>query len=104
MGEKISPLEERYGHFRFLLKSLATFIAFLTVCTLLKDFWKPIDQVRQLCYDNWWFLPLLFVGFLPIHLIYEVLLVAQQRKLDAKRTKTRIGQKTRFRRPPKRRR
>lgn len=72
MGPPNHPLNQPWGHVRFAAKSFLVFVAITTIVLLFKDVSKPIDQARQLVYDRWWALPLLFAGFLPFYLIFEV--------------------------------
>ena len=82
MEPKPSPLEQPLGLFRFVLKSAVVFGTLLGLGALLKDWSKPIDDARQVIFSVPWGLPLLFGGWLPLHLVYEVLWIRQRDRLD----------------------
>lgn len=79
-------IEEPFGQIRFILKSLLIFVAILGGLDVLSSysdklkFWQ--DDIRK----NPYALPLVFVLFLAVHLIYEVILRTMRRQLEALRS------------------
>jgi hypothetical protein len=79
-------IEEPFGQVRFILKSLLIFVAILGGLDVLSSysdklkFWQ--DDIRK----NTYALPFVFVLFLAVHLVYEVVLRTMRRKLEALRS------------------
>lgn len=72
-----------------MLKSFLVFVTILTIVLAFKDVSKVVDNARLWVYDRWWGAPLMFACFLPLHLVYEVLLLRRGAELDAKRVSKR---------------
>ncbi len=85
-GDEKHALELEFGAIRFLAKSFLVFIAILTIVSLLKDFSEGIQQGMMLMAKRWWALPLLFLCWLPLHLMYDVILLYRRRELEALRS------------------
>lgn len=104
MEEKQSPLEQPFGQIRFVVKSAVVFLGILGLAALLKDFSKPIDEARLLIFSVRWGLPLLFMAFLPLHLVYELIWISHRNRMEKLRKPGRnraaIGAGGRARRRP----
>jgi hypothetical protein len=86
MGEEQSPLERPYGAVRFVAKSAVVFGAVLAGLQLTKDFSPIIEAGIKLVHSEPWGLPLLFVSFLPVHLVLEVFLIYRRNEIEALRS------------------
>lgn len=86
MGKPDDELVGNYSHLRVFAKAFATYVGFLTILTLAKDFSPFAEGIRQWFFSHSAFLPLGFVPVWAAFIFQEALLRSQVRETEAKRS------------------
>jgi hypothetical protein len=79
-------LLENFPHLRVVWKAGAGFLAVLGGIHVLGGWWAPAEKVRQLIYAETSGVPLLFIGFYAITLLYECVIRQTRLGIEERRS------------------
>lgn len=78
----VGPFEHR----KVAWKSAIAFVALLGGTQVVAGWWEPAEWARVYIYSNPLALPILFVGFYAIHLVYECVIRTKRAELEEMRS------------------
>lgn len=86
MGQNEPPKIESWPHVRVLFKSMATYIGFLTLFSMLATVSESVEHVRLWVFKNDWAVAGVFVPTYVVVLLVECVVRAQRLEIEARRS------------------
>ena len=86
MPQSDSSLLESFPHTRVLWKAGVAFLGILAAIQVLAGWWPPAEAARAAVFAEFWAVPLLFIGFYVVALLYECVIRVYRQELESMRS------------------